>query len=109
MKTKTNNVREGVPVTFGTGDDEFTVEIYPVSLRQLRKLNKAVQEMSTDNTNFSDEDIDAMISAMKIIFEKVRPELAEDEDAIEDIVDIYTFNIAVAAAMGADPKALMEM
>jgi hypothetical protein len=46
-----------------------------------------------------------MVEAAAIILEKIAPEIAEDSDALEDILDIKSFNEMISAAMGTDPNA----
>lgn len=96
------DLREGRDVVFADGVKRT---IYPLTIRQLRKFMKVVKELNTsDPTNISDKDIDMMIDATAIALEKVDAKLAEDKEAIEDIVDIKSFNQVLTAAMGADPN-----
>lgn len=96
---KINNIRPGVEIAFA---DE-TRTIYPLTLRQLRKINTIMKKMEA--TEDDDESVDLMVEAAAIILEKISPELAEDSDAIEEILDIKSFNQMIAAAMGTDPNA----
>ena len=96
---KVNNIRPGVEVMFADGPRT----IYPLTLRQLRKINGIMKTMeSSDN---DDESVDLMVEAAAIILEKIAPEIAEDSDALEDILDIKSFNEMISAAMGTDPNA----
>lgn len=52
----------------------------------------------------TDEDIDKMVEAAGIALAKVDPELAEDPEALEDILDLRCFGELMSAAMGADPN-----
>jgi hypothetical protein len=84
---------------------EDTIEIRPLTIRQLRRFVKVVGNLNFDNqTDLSDEDIDNMVEAVSIALEKAAPELAKDSDAIEDSLDIRTFNEILNAAMGVDPN-----
>jgi len=97
-----NEVRRGVDVEFA----DKTRTIYPVSLKQLRKLRGAMENINfTDDSPYPDEGtIDAMVKAAQIVLEKVDPELAADYERVEDLVDIKAFNSMLEAAMGADPN-----
>lgn len=100
-----NEVRPGVDIQF----EDKTRTIYPVSLKQLRKLRKALEKVNFDATDDGlpdDETIDGMVQAAQVILEKIDPEFAGNYESVEDIIDIRSFNIMVAAAMGADPNEL---
>jgi hypothetical protein len=99
-----NNIRKGTTVTLPEPYGE--VEIFPASLRQLRKLRDALKDINIDENDPmpDDETIDAMVNAAAVILDKVNKDLAEDKEALEDVVDIVTFNQMVGAAMGADPN-----
>lgn len=88
--------------------DDVTRTIRPLSIKQLRKFVKIIDKMgdaSADATSMSEEEIDTMVEAAAIILEKVDAKLANDTDALEDIVDIVVFNEMMGIAMGAaDPK-----
>jgi len=96
---KVNNIRPGVEIAFSDGPRT----IYPVTLRQLRKLNGVMKQMET--TESDDESVDLMVQAAAIILEKIEPEVAADLDLVEDLLDIKSFNEMIAAAMGTDPNA----
>ncbi len=96
---KVNNIRPGVEIAFSDGPRT----IYPVTLRQLRKLNGVMKQMET--TESDDESVDLMVQAAAIILEKIEPEIAADLDLVEDLLDIKSFNEMIAAAMGTDPNA----
>lgn len=99
-----NDIRPGTDVAFADGKVR---KIYPISLRQLRKLNKVLKELDFENlTDLDDDTITKMVEAAAAILEKLDPKLAEDLDKVEDVVDIKSFNEMLAAAMGADPNEL---
>ncbi len=95
---KINNIRPGVEIAFA----DKVRTIYPVSLRQLRKLNSVMKEMETAEND--DKSVDLMVEAACIILDGIEPELASDSDAVEDLLDIKSFNQLIAAAMGTDPN-----
>jgi hypothetical protein len=96
------DIREGVEITFA---DKKRV-IYPVSLRNLRKLNKVLKNMNAETSEIGDEDIDSMINAAIIALgNEFDLDSEVDREKVEEIVDIKTFNLLIAAAMGADPNA----
>lgn len=94
------DLTEGITITLG----DVKVEVRPLTIRQLRKFVKVVKDLNTETVDLSDEDIDNMIEAARIVLSKAAPELAEDPDALEDVLDIRTFNQILSAAMGVDPE-----
>lgn len=96
------DIREGVEISFA--DKKRT--IYPVSLKRLRKLNKVLRSMSQDTTEVADDDVDNMIDAAIVALgEEFDSESEVDREKVEEIVDVRTFNLLIAAAMGTDPNA----
>lgn len=96
---RVNNIRPGVEIAFA----DKTRTIYPVSLRQLRKLNKVMKEMEISEDD--DKSVDLMVEAASIILEAIEPEIAADPELVEDLLDIKSFNQLISAAMGTDPNA----
>jgi hypothetical protein len=94
-----NDIRKGKDIEFSDG---VTRRVRPLSIKQLRKFVKIIDKLgSTENAaSMSDEDIDTMVDAAAVIFEKVDQNLAADRDAIEDVVDLLTFNDMMNVAMG---------
>lgn len=95
---KVNNIRPGVEIAFA----DKTRTIYPVSLRQLRKLNKVMKDMELSEDD--DKSVDLMVEAASIILEAIEPEIAGDPELVEDLLDIKSFNQLISAAMGTDPN-----
>ena len=94
-------LREGREITFADGE---TRTIYPLTIRQLRKFLRVVEGLNVTDDNLTDEDITKMVEAGSIALEKDYPEVAKDQDSLEDILDLRSFNSLLAAAMGADPN-----
>ena len=101
LTEKNKDLYKGVDILFADGK---TRTIKPLTIRQLRKFMKVVSEMRTTEDQLSDEDIDKMVQASAIALQKVDPELSEDLDALEDILDLRSFNLIMGAAMGSDPN-----
>ena len=98
--TKNKDLFAGTEILFADGK---TRVIKPLTIRQLRKFMKAVKDLNTEE-GISDEDIDVMIEAAAIALATVDSELAEDPDALEDILDLRSFGELMSAAMGSDPS-----
>ena len=104
MASKNVDMHRGTDIVFADGN---TRNIKPLTIRALRDFMKIANEMkSTDEGGLSDDDIDKMVAAARIALRKVDPDLAADEDALEDALDLRSFQELMAVAMGGDPNLL---
>lgn len=96
------DLHQGTAIVFADGK---TRTIKPLTIRQLRKFMKIANELNVgDEASMSDDDIDKMVEAAAIALAKVDPELADDAEALEDVLDLRCFGELMAAAMGNDPN-----
>lgn len=96
------DLHQGTAIVFADGK---TRVIKPLTIRQLRKFMKIANDLNVnDESTMSDADIDKMVEAAAIALAKVDPDLAEDPDALEDVLDLRCFGELMAAAMGNDPN-----
>ena len=102
MANKNVDMYKGTDFVFADGEVRT---VKPLTIRSLREFMKVANDMkATDEGSLSDEDIDKMVAAAKIALKKVDPELAADEDALEDALDLRSFQELMAVAMGGDPN-----
>lgn len=124
MVAKNASIREGRKIVFGDGKER---EIFPVSIRNMRKMMKVMGGMDQNMNEMDNETIDTLLAAVRIVLESVDPKLvtasktavekkgvlleegkedeAEDvEDPLEDVLDISTMQAVLAAGMGTDPN-----
>ena len=104
------DLREGQEITFADGVNR---KVFPLTIRQLRSFMKIADKLNVDGEQgLSDAYIDNMVSAAAIALQKVDPDLANDEDALEDALDLKCFGALMAASMGnevvEDPNEYME-
>ena len=67
-----------------------TVKLKPLSIKELRKFMEAIQK--TSNVTTEGETLTILIDACAIALEKQLPELVNDRDALEDVLDVPTMN-----------------
>jgi hypothetical protein len=92
------DLREGQDIAFADGVNR---KVYPLTIRQLRSFMKIADKLNVDGEEgLTDADIDNMVSAAAIALQKVDPDLANDEDALEDALDLKCFGALMAASMG---------
>jgi hypothetical protein len=99
---KNIDMYKGTEITFADGKVRL---VKPLTIRQLREFMRVANDMkTTEEANLTDEDIDKMVAAAKVALKKVDPELVEDEDALEEALDLRSFQELMAVAMGGDPN-----
>ena len=98
------DIHSGVEIEFADGKKRT---VKPLTIRQLRKFMKVANSMKpSDDGQMSEEDIDRMVESASIALSATDPELAGDPDALEDILDLKSYQKLMAAAMGNDPNSL---
>jgi len=124
MASKNTPVREGKKIVFSDGK---TREVFPVSIKNLRKMMKVMEGLDPLTTEMTGETITTLLDSARIVLTEIDPVLvasslkacekrddlvangkeqeAEDvEDPLEDVLDIATMNKVIAAGMGTDPN-----
>jgi hypothetical protein len=98
MTTKNKDLRAGQSIIFADGVERV---VFPLTIRQLRNFMKIADKLNIEGEDgLNDTDIDNMVSAAAIALQKVDPDLANDEEALEDALDLRCFADLMAASMG---------
>lgn len=84
MASTVYNVEE---ITLQSGD---TVQLKPLSIKQLRKFMEVINKTSEAQTE--DETLGILVEACGVALEKQLPDLVADKDALEDALDVPTIN-----------------
>ena len=100
MSDKNKDILAGKEITFADGK---TRTIKPLTIRNLRKFMAVVKDLKTEDT-LSDADIDIMVEAAGISLATVDPELGNNKEKLEDVLDLRSFGELMSAAMGSDPS-----
>ena len=102
MAKNKNQARMGIDIEFADG---VTRTIFPLSLRKVRELMAIIGDLDPNDMKMDSDQINKMVASAAVVLSTVDKELAEDEDRIEDVVDLKSYNDMLAAAMGTDPNA----
>lgn len=94
------DILAGTEILFADGKKRV---IKPLTIRNLRKFMKIVKNLKNEET-LEDADIDVMVEAAAVALAVVDPELANDKDKLEDVLDLKSFGSLMTAAMGSDPS-----
>lgn len=98
-----NSARISLDIEFADG---VTRTVHPLTIKRLRKFMVVAEDLTVSD-KLTDEDIDKMMAAAQIVMEQVDPEIAKDEDKLEDAIDVEIFWKLMQVAMGnkvADPN-----
>lgn len=93
-------LNKGTEVELANGEKVY---VKPLTIKQLRRFMKVASDLVLDGT-LDDDQINKMVDAAQIALEKAAPALAADRDALEDALDMRSFNIILSIAVGADPN-----
>lgn len=97
--------KEKVTLVDGT---EITVQ--PLKISLLRQFMKRFQDLATVADD-NDKSMDVLLDCVQIAFKQFKPELSEDREALEDVIDLPTVYKIIDAASGvqiSDPTAIVN-
>jgi len=98
LNDKNKDILAGTEIVFADGK---TRTIKPLTIRNLRKFMKVVKDLKSEDTL---GDIDIMVEAAGIALAAVDPELGNNKEKLEDVLDLRSFGELMSAAMGSDPS-----
>lgn len=85
------------------------VKLKPLTIKELRKFMAAIQKTAEASTE--DQTLTILIDACAVALEKQLPELTQDRDAFEDVLDVPTINRILEVCGGIkmdDPNLLAQ-
>lgn len=68
--------------------DGTTITVKPLTIKRLRRFMEVIQKF--EKVDDEAQSIDLMVDACAIAIEQSKPELAENRDALEDVLDVPT-------------------
>lgn len=96
------DLNKGIDIPFADGKVR---SVRPLTIRQLRKFMAIASTMTVkDDGSMNDDDIDKMVESAAIALTATDPDLAGDKDKLEDVLDLKSYSLLMAAAMGNDPN-----
>ena len=66
-----------------------TISIKPLPIKKLRKFMDAIKEVDAENTT-EDDAMDIFIKAAMICLESFKPDLSQDREKFEEVVEVPT-------------------
>ena len=89
--------------------DGTEIEVRPLKLSLLKPFLKEFKGLETA-ANDDEKSMDILLNCVSIAFQQYKPELSEDREGLEDILDLPTVYKIIDAASGivlSDPSALL--
>ncbi|NDB81489.1 MAG: hypothetical protein EB127_01880 [Alphaproteobacteria bacterium] len=92
-----NTVYDSVEIKLSNGDD---VIIKPLSIKNLRKFMTIIEKLGSDDIKSENDAMEVFIEAGILCMQQFKPELAEDREKFEDIIEVPTLMKILEVAGG---------
>jgi hypothetical protein len=103
-----NTVYEIVTIKLSDGTE---LEIRPLTIKNLKKFTAVIKKLSELNVADSDEEaMDVFVEAGLVCMQQFKPDLAEDKERFEEVIEVPTLMKILEVAGGLklnDPNFLM--
>jgi len=90
--------------------DGSKIKVRPLNIKLLREfMNKFTAGISNNETDNTDESMDLLVDCVQISMKQYKPELSEDKDVLEGLLDLPTVYKIIEVASGIklnDPKVI---
>jgi len=94
MATTVYNVEE---IQLSNGD---TLVLRPLTIKHLKKFLKVMKKMDDPSIESEDQVMDIFIEAARVCLEQLKPSLAEDVEAFDDVIEVPTMMKILEVAGG---------
>lgn len=92
-----NTVYETIEIKLSNGED---ITVKPLSIKNLRKFMEVIKKLDSDKIKSEEDAMEVFIEAGLICLQQFKPELAEDKEKFEDIIEIPTLMKILEVAGG---------
>lgn len=93
--------------------DGSKIKLRPLNIKLLREfMNKFSSGISQGDADSTDQSMDLLIDCVQIAMKQYKPELAENKETLEDLVDLPTVYKIIEIASGIklnDPKVIQAV
>lgn len=93
--------------------DGSKIKVRPLNIKLLREfMNKFTSGISSGNTESTDESMDLLVDCVQISMKQYKPELSEDKEILESLLDLPTVYQIIEVASGIklnDPKVIQAV
>jgi hypothetical protein len=82
-----NTVYEVVEIQLSNGDE---ISVRPLTIKNLKKFTKVVAKLDNPEVKTEDDAMEIFIEAAMVCMEQFAPDLAEDQEKFEDVIEVPT-------------------
>jgi len=82
-----NTVYEVVEIQLSNGDE---ISVRPLTIKNLKKFTKVVAKLDDPSVKTEDDAMEIFIEAAMVCMEQFAPDLAEDQEKFEDVIEVPT-------------------
>ena len=93
-----NTVYETVEIQLSNGAD---IQIRPLTIKNLKKFTNVIKKLSDENIVKNEDDaMEVFVEAGMVCMQQFNPELAQDKEVFEDIIEVPTLMKILEVAGG---------
>jgi hypothetical protein len=92
-----NTVYEVVEIQLSNGEE---IAVRPLTIKNLKKFTKVVAKLDSPNVKTEEDAMEVFIEAAMVCMEQFAPDLAEDKDKFEDVIEVPTLMKILEVAGG---------
>jgi hypothetical protein len=92
-----NTVYEVVEIQLSNGEE---IAVRPLTIKNLKKFTKVVAKLDSPDVKTEDDAMEVFIEAAMVCMEQFAPDLAEDKDKFEDVIEVPTLMKILEVAGG---------
>ena len=92
-----NTVYEVVNIKLSDGTD---IEVRPLTIKNLKKFTTIIKRLSEIDLENEEEAMDIFVEAGMVCMKQFKPDLAEDKETFEDVIEVPTLMKILEVAGG---------
>ena len=92
-----NTVYEVVEIQLSNGEE---IAVRPLTIKNLKKFTKVIAKLDDEKVKTEDDAMEVFIEAAMVCMEQFAPDLAEDKEKFEDVIEVPTLMKILEVAGG---------
>lgn len=92
-----NTVYETVEIQLSNGEE---IEVRPLTIKNLKKFTAVVKKLDDPSIKTEEDAMDVFVEAAMVCMEQFKPDLAEDREKFEEIIEVPTLMKILEVAGG---------
>jgi hypothetical protein len=92
-----NTVYETIEIKLSNGDE---IAIRPLTIKNLKKFTEVIKRLDSPEVKTEEDAMDVFVDAAMVCMQQFNPDLAEDKDKFEEIIEVPTLMKILEVAGG---------